>query len=456
MADIRFLLTNDFFGAFARKVTSWGALPGGDALKAEVSRLRGEAASSVWLDVGDFAGGGPLSPATEHELSWAAAGELGFDAAVPGNHEFDYGDAPVLAWANKVGFPLIAADKPLVAMGTTFKPYHVFESATGRTVAIIGINFAERRGRTVWDRAGDLGAAAELVIESAAALRGSVDHIIAAIHDGVPEAENGIVGGTRMHGFCTAVRGHVDAVLGAHTLMRHVGEIAGVPYIQPWALGTEIGILDIGDDGTITLHCSMVPTTSPTGPNDHGWSGTGAGVIAELSAQTVGHLPEPLAEPAVNGFGSFADAVTAGMLAVTGADVALTTTIEVGCGQVPLDGIKTYIPAGPVTEADVIRALPWPGGTRGDELWMAELTADEVEALTSLGLDVAIPTGKPSYRALRKDLRPYGLTVLSSNYVRNIHRAFSRDVTWTPTSVGLRDAFRAYLNGSANQLQKWQ
>lgn len=446
MLDIRFLLTNDFFGSFARHVTSWGSLPGGDAVKAEVARLRDEAASSVWLDVGDFSGGGPLSPATDQELSWAAAAELGFDAAVPGNHEFDYGDVAVRAWADKLNFPLIAADTALAGMGSTFKPHQVFRSASGRSVAVIGINFAERRGRAVWDRAGDLDTAAALVIEHATMLRPDVDHILAAIHEGVPKTHNGSVGGARLHGFCTAVRGHVDAVLGAHTLMRHIGEIAGVPFIQPWALGAEIGVLDIDEDGAISLSGRLVPTTEPSGPRDNGWSGTGTTIVAELAAQTVGYLDLPLAEPATNEYKSFADAVTGGMLTVTGADVALTTSVEVGCGQVPLDGIHTYLPAGPVSEADILRVLPWPSGTRGDALWMADLTADDVEALTRVGLDIAIPTGRPSYRALRDRHRPYGLTVLSSNYVRNIQRAFTRDVTWTPTSAGLRDAFRSYLN----------
>jgi 2',3'-cyclic-nucleotide 2'-phosphodiesterase (5'-nucleotidase family) len=93
MPDIRLLLTNDFFGSFATQVTSWGTLPGGDALRAEVDRLREGARASAWVDVGDFAGGGPLAPATDGELSWAAAAKLGFDAAIPGNHEFDLGAA---------------------------------------------------------------------------------------------------------------------------------------------------------------------------------------------------------------------------------------------------------------------------------------------------------------------------------------------------------------------------
>ncbi|MCL2611696.1 MAG: metallophosphoesterase [Nocardioidaceae bacterium] len=445
MIDIRLLLTNDFFGSFARQTTSWGSIPGGDALRAEVDRLRTEVQKSVWLDVGDFAGGGPLSPATEQEMGWAAALELGFDAAVPGNHEFDYGDLPALAWSRRARFPLIAADRELLGLGDVFVPYRIFDGATGRRTAVIGINCAERRGRTVWDRAGDLEAAAERVLAHAAKLQTEADHILVAIHEGVPKSGDSPAPGERLNVFCATIRGHVDAVLGAHTLQRHVGDIAGVPYIQPWALGVEIGILDIHDDGRTELGGSIVPTTSDKADTSTGWSGPGSALLNELTSEIVGHIDRPLAEPTVAGTASFADAVTRGMLAVTGADVALSTTIELGCGQVPLDGVKTYLPAGPVTAADVIRSLPWPTGTRGDELWLAQLDENDVERLTRLGLDIAIPTGVPSYRALRDQNRPYGRTVLSSNYVRNARRLLGRDVEWTPTGFGLRDAFRAWL-----------
>jgi 2',3'-cyclic-nucleotide 2'-phosphodiesterase (5'-nucleotidase family) len=442
MTDIRLLLTNDFFGSFATQRTSWGALPGGVALRATVDQLRDGSAVSAWVDVGDFAGGGPLAPATDGELSWAAAASLGFDAAIPGNHEFDFGDAPVQAWARRVDFPLIGADTELQVLDPIFCNHWTISAPNGRTAAIIGMNLAERRGRTVWDRAGDLDTAAARVQDVAKSLRGDVDHVLLAIHEGVPKSgsRTDTRFSDRLDCFCGSLRDHVDAILGAHTLMQHVGEIAGVPYIQPWALGVEVGILDIDADG-IQLHSQRV---SAPGDGHLGWDGPGAATLADLAAQVVGVLERPLTDPASPGADLLGEAVTAGLLACTNADVALTTTIEVGCGQVPLDGIKSYLPAGPVTEADVLRALPWPAGTRGDEVWAAELTAEEVATLTQ-GLDVAIPTDVPCHRALRRPGRAEGVTVVSSNYVRNAQQMLRRDVDWTPTSVGLRDGLRAFL-----------
>ncbi|WP_131770198.1 metallophosphoesterase [Candidatus Protofrankia californiensis] len=446
MSDIRLLLTNDFFGSFARQPTSWGTLPGGAALRRRIDTLREDAGTAVWLDAGDVAGGGPLAPVSDGELSWAGALELGIDLAVPGNHEFDFGDTPVLTWAARSNLPLVAADEELQQLSPLFHERWMITAPSGRTLAVVGINLAERRGRTVWDRAGDLDAGAKRALAVIAELPDDVDHVVVVVHDGVPESsgQGSFDAGPRMSGFCAALRGTVDAVVGGHTLMRHIGEIAGVPYIQPWALGVEVGVLDIDELG---VHLDAVGVAPPP-EGELGWRGTGSRTIAELASRVIANIHRPLTDPATPQSEALGAAVTHGLLAITDADVALTTTIEVGCGQLPIDGIKTYLPAGPITEADVYRALPWPGGTRGDEMWAAELTTDEV-AMLSRGLDIAIPTGVSCHRALRKEDHASGVTLVSSNYVRNARRMLKRDVEWWPAGVGLRDGLRAYLGTGA-------
>ncbi|WP_462185897.1 MULTISPECIES: bifunctional UDP-sugar hydrolase/5'-nucleotidase [unclassified Frankia] len=443
MTDIRLLLTYDFFGSFGRQATSWGQLPGGSALRATVNRLREDVQTSAWIDVGDFSAGGPLCTATEGVLGWAAAASLGFDAAIPGNHEFDFGDAAVLTWAQRIPFPLVAADPALVALGPVFQPYWTVSSPSGRTVAIVGINLAERRGRAVYDQLGDLDAAAQLTIETAAGLRGQVDHTFVAIHDGIFPRPGEPDGGQRMRDFCRALRGHVDGVFGAHvTATRRIGTVAGMPYIQPWAMGVEVGVVDIDDDG-IHLRGELVTAREE---DRLGWSGPGSNTLAELRGQIIGELERPLTEPAMPGAGLIGDAVARGVLELTGADVAIVGRAEVSCGQVPLDGIHTFLPAGRVSEADLFRTLPWPGGTRADETWAAELSAEEVELLRR-GLDLYFTEG--CHCAPRRAGHADGLTVLSSMHVRNARTLLARDVDWQPTGIGMRDGLRAWFSGRA-------
>jgi hypothetical protein len=48
--------------------------------------------------------------------------------------------------------------------------------------------------------------------------------------------------------------------------------------------------------------------------------------------------------------------------------------------QAPTDGILSYLPAGPATEADVLRLYPWPDPTVAGELGEEELRAVAMSA----------------------------------------------------------------------------
>src|SRR5215472_3520176 len=103
---LRLLLTNDIFGSFFTEPTSWGSVAGGDALVATIDRLREGATTAAWIDGGDFSAGGPLDPASDGVLGWQAAAALPINAAVPGNHEFDYGDAAAAKSMAQLPYPL--------------------------------------------------------------------------------------------------------------------------------------------------------------------------------------------------------------------------------------------------------------------------------------------------------------------------------------------------------------
>ena len=65
-----------------------------------------EAGKDVLLiDVGDAIQGAPLGSLSEGEYVTRIMNEMGYDAAVPGNHEFDYGMARFLELAESASFP---------------------------------------------------------------------------------------------------------------------------------------------------------------------------------------------------------------------------------------------------------------------------------------------------------------------------------------------------------------
>lgn len=447
MPDIRLLLTNDLFGAFFPQPVSWGKLPGGHALTRTVDRLREGARTSAWIDGGDFSGGGPLAPASDGTLGWAAAATLGIDAAVPGNHEFDYGDDVMAAESELLPFPLLAADlrempESAGAAAARVRDHFVVSAAGGRSVAVVGLCLPERRGQLVYDTPSDLQAAASRARKLADTLRPDVDHVVVVMHEGI-----GIYPGLPLPGptvrtvqalepvrdFCLAVAGSVDAVVGGHTLGRWVGDLGGIPFVQPWALGVEIGILDFGADG-VTAGAQPVPTAwSRT------WTGPGAALDAELRQQVVGALDEPLATPSLNGAPSLAQAVAEGLLGLVAADVVLVQPIDVGCSQVPLDGRMGFLAAGPVTEADILRILPW-AAPAGDEVHVGELTPSEVDILATGFAVPGVPIG-----LARRSGAAGGTVAVAGNYVARASRLLERAVEWTPTGAGQRAGLRAFL-----------
>ena len=170
------------------------------------------------------------------------------------------------------------------------------------------------------------------------------------------------------------VRGSVDLVLGGHTLTCYAGSLAGVPFLQPWAFGSQVGVADLHDDGRVRLRLVDVGPARP-------WSGAGARAQAVLEAEVVGRLERPLVQ-AAGGSSALARAIGDGVL---GADDG-STAIYIGPGdlwnQPARDGVHAFLGAGDVTLAQVLRLTPLSGARSawGGQLLAAELPAAERRA----------------------------------------------------------------------------
>ena len=198
-----------------------------------------------------------------------------------------------------------------------------------------------------------------------------------------------------MTALCERLRGSVDLVLGGHTLRCHAGRLAGVPFLQPWAFGSQVGVADLHADGRVALRLIEAGPERP-------WTGAGAGAQAALEAEVVGHLDEPLLD-AEGRESTLSDAIAAGVLRV---DDRLDR-VHVGPGdlwnQPPRDGVHAFLPAGAVTLAQVLRLTPFAGARSA---WGGQLVAAE---LPGMGLTAA----SPFYAALRwreHDWRPIAAT----------------------------------------------
>ena len=193
--------------------------------------------------------------------------DMGYDCAIPGNHEFDYGLANYLKLSQRAKFPYLAANFTYADGQPVFKPY-IIKEAAGKKIAFVGVTtpqtisitrqstFKDAQGKLVYDmkqsQSGqELYNCVQQAVQSARAE--GADYIILMTHLGVGEA---------FHPWAsTDVIAHtagIDAVLDGHSHSiipgQQVNNIKGEPVLLS-STGTKlayIGMLTITPDGNIS------------------------------------------------------------------------------------------------------------------------------------------------------------------------------------------------------------
>jgi 2',3'-cyclic-nucleotide 2'-phosphodiesterase (5'-nucleotidase family) len=191
--------------------------------------------------------------------------------------------------------------------------------------------------------------------------------VVALLHDGVDwrfgaggyEARPG-----RFSKTCRPWAHAVDAIFASHTLGRWVGRVDGTPVVQPWPFGAELGVVEFARGEEPRAYC----VTPEAGGR---WTGAGSGLLEEASSRVLGELHEPLLSRS-GGPAPLADYFARALREATGVRAA---AVDMLASQAPVDGVLSYLPAGPVSEADVLRLYPWPDATVVGELGPEELRA---------------------------------------------------------------------------------
>lgn len=100
------LHTNDVHCGFEADDSTFGAAD----LAAYKARLESEGYDVILADAGDFVQGGVIGTLSNGEYPMQIMNELGYDIAIPGNHEFDFGMDNFLKLANEAKFPYISVN----------------------------------------------------------------------------------------------------------------------------------------------------------------------------------------------------------------------------------------------------------------------------------------------------------------------------------------------------------
>lgn len=416
---MRVVATHDFCCAYPPSPTSYGELPGGEGLKNTVDALR-EQGPTVRADAGDFAAPGALATLSSGTAGFAAVADLGIDVGVVGNHEFEWGVEHLRTHAPKTGYPLLCANAPEVGL----PPTAVIETEVG-PVGFVGLTCPDPEVYVCApDLAPDL---ASVAIGHAEELRASgAEWVIALLHDGVDwcfGAQGYEARPERFSEVCRPWARSVDAIFASHTLGRWIGRVEGTPVVQPWPFGAELGVVELALDEEPKAYCII-----PEGGGR--WSGAGSEFLERASSKVVGRLAEPLCSRS-GGPTSLADFFARALRQQTGAHAA---AVDMLASQPPLDGVLSYLPAGPVTEADILRLYPW-----SDATVAGELDAEEVRAVA----DSEWPKPWTAWGFDQTDRLDGGtaiLAVLEGDALAHVERVLGRRVGWQQTQVGLREA----------------
>jgi 2',3'-cyclic-nucleotide 2'-phosphodiesterase/3'-nucleotidase len=321
------------------------------------------------VDAGDLIQGNPfatyfarVAPAAEHPIL-AAMNRMGYDAAVPGNHEFNFG-LPVLQRSlGAARFPYVAANLERADGAAVLPPFVVLERG-GVRIAIVG---ATTPGTMVWDGPNVRGRVAVRGVREAvppavaAARRQGSDAVILVAHAGLdgpssyPDSaappENDVAG-------AIAAAPGLDAVIIGHT-HREIADttVYGVLVAQPrnWAQSVAVVELTLVREAgpwrvvarrgrlvplrTVRPDSALVRSVLPAHEEARAWATRPVGrSSAELSAARARLEDTPVI-----------DLINFVQREHTGADLSATAAFDT----------RGRLPAGDVSRADLASIYPY-------------------------------------------------------------------------------------------------
>lgn len=259
--DIVILFTNDVHCAVDGSIGYAG-------LAAYRNEAKKDAAVAL-VDVGDAIQGAPVGTVSKGEDIIGLMNAVGYDAAIPGNHEFDYGVDRFIELTGQADFPYLAVNLTDLQSGKSIlAPYTVLELAN-RRVAVVGvitpdtyttstpIFFQDDNGELIYDFAqGENGQRLYDAVQNAvdeARTKGNADYVILLAHLGIdygssPYTSYEVIENTS--GIDAVLDGHSHSVLESEKVLNKDGN-----YTLLSSTGTEltsIGELRITTQGALT------------------------------------------------------------------------------------------------------------------------------------------------------------------------------------------------------------
>ena len=276
---VDFYSLNDIHG----KLNDGTNHPGLDELSTYLEQSRAQDSHAIFVSTGDMWQGASESNLTQGHIMTDWMNQMDFAAMALGNHEYDWGEAPIESNEALAEFPLLAIN---VYDAATNKQVSYCESSTmvdlGQVqIGIIGAigdcysSISAEKVEDVYFLTGsDL---TRLVKAESEALREKgADFIVYLLHDGNGNSKNGTVSDSQMKSYYdpSLSDGYIDLVFEGHTHQQYVQKDArGVYHLQGG--GDNKGIthveiaINIANGKSKVQTAELVPTSVYTGLEDH-------------------------------------------------------------------------------------------------------------------------------------------------------------------------------------------
>ena len=244
-----FLSTNDFHGNLETGTKVSNKLVGGAAFNMTYinSYKALNPLGTLLLDGGDMMQGTPISNWLWGESVIDVYNNMGYQAAVVGNHEFDWGQARLQERMAEANFPFLLAN--VFNEGTDTRPDWlvptVMLNVKGQRIGVIGVTSKDTPTIVMAGNTAGLEfrEAGPVVTQLATELRAAgADLVVVLAH--MPDVYGGVVSGEMA---TVAVPG-VDLIISGHSHSGYSGKINNIPIIQQYSSGTAIGVSDLRYD----------------------------------------------------------------------------------------------------------------------------------------------------------------------------------------------------------------
>lgn len=393
------LHTNDVHCGFEADDSTYGAAD----LAAYKAHLEDEGYDVILVDAGDFIQGGVIGTLSDGEYPMQIMNELGYDAAVPENHEFDYGADTFLKLAGEAQFPYLSVNFTDLRTGDKFFQAYTIIDAEQYKIAFVGIttpetpnssrpsNFQDGDGNYIYGfLGGDDGTALYTAIQNAidAAYADGADYVFAIGHMGdyvyddkwsstaVIEHVSGLTGFIDGHSHSQIVAMDEDKdkndvwLTSTGTKLQTIGQITITPERQVDCALINKGDYTVSADENSAEYKAYKNMSGFIAGIEEQYNELVSTVVARTDVELTVNDPDTGARAVRNSETNLGDLCADAFRAKTGADIAIMNG----------GGVRANIAVGDITYGNIIDVQPY-----GNSLCVVEATGQQILDCLEMG-----------------------------------------------------------------------